>query len=201
MRAITTVLVGLGLALSPLSGMLQAGEGSKPLKIGIVNIKKVFDDYKKKMDREVALQKERNELQAELDKKEKELKKLEKEMEILEGDQKLKKKEEFDEKMKDYTAFFSYNNKKLQAKQVELWNTIHNEIVDEIDRFGKKHGYDLILKSDPDPIRGKSLEEIQLRADIKKVLYHSGKVDLTEPILKILNDQYKKLKESKEKSS
>ncbi len=197
MRAIIAVLAGLGIMLSPLCAHLPAAE-VKTLKVGVVNLKRIFNDYKKKKDREVELQKERNELQSELDKKEKELKKLEKEMEILEGEEKLKKKEEFDEKRKDYTAFYSYNNKELQKKQVELWNTMFNEIVEEVEDFGEKGEYDLILKTDPDPIRGESLEEIQLRVDIKKVLFHSPKVDLTEPIIKALNDRYKKIKESKE---
>ena len=73
MRAIIVVLAGLGIILSPLCAHLPAAE-VKALKVGVVNLKRVFNDYKKKKDREVELQKERNELQSELDKKEKELK-------------------------------------------------------------------------------------------------------------------------------
>ncbi|MFC1671612.1 OmpH family outer membrane protein [Planctomycetota bacterium] len=200
MRMFMKVLVVLGLILSPLCRMLPA-EDAKNTKIGVVDLRKIFDNYKKKMDQEVELEKEKNELQSELDKKEKELKSLEKEMEILEGEEKLKKKSEFDDKRKEYTAFYSYNNKKLQKKQVDLWNDTYNEIIEEVKRFGEKGEYDLILKANNEPIRGKTLEEIQLRVDIKDVLLHSPKVDLTDAIIKTLNDRHKRLKESREKSS
>lgn len=201
--------LGIGLAVCMAGGicmaedpeMIETVETPKPLKIGVINLGKIFDDYKKKMDQQVKLEKQRSEMQSELDKKEKELKKLEQELEVLSGDEKLKKKGEFDEKRKGYTAYYTVNNKELQRKQAELWKSIYNEIIDEIKLAGGKEGYDIVLKVDDGPVSGNSLEEIQLRVDIKKVLFHSPKVDFTDGIINILNEKYKRVKESKEKGT
>lgn len=205
MRRCVFFLVGLGLVFLTSGRVLWADDPERPqtqtLKIGVVNMAKVFSEYGKSRDGRVELEKQRSDMQAELDKKESELKKLEQELEVLNGEEKLKKNAEFQEKKKGYAAYFKVNNKELQRKQCDLWKSVYNEIIGEVKRSAEKEGYDLILKTDDGPISGNSLEQIQLRVDIKKVLFHSPKVDLTDRVINILNEKYKRLKESKEKRS
>lgn len=188
------------LLAGPAATVVRADGEPSSLKIGTVDVTKVFAEYEKSRDGRVTLEKHRSEMQDGLDKREKALKKIEQELEVLEAEEKLKKKAEFDEKRKEYTAYYTVNNKELQRKQSELWKDAYNEIGREIRGFGEKNDYDLILKADNDPISGKGLDDIQLRVDIKKVLYHSPRIDLTDEIINILNEKYKRTKESKEKN-
>jgi Skp family chaperone for outer membrane proteins len=204
MRKCTFFLIGLGFVFS-ICGAASSAEDAvevrapEPLKIGVINITKVFDEYQKKLDGRVELEKKRSEMQATLEKKEKEMRKLEQASDVLEGEEKLKKRAEFEEKKKDYRAYLKVNQPELQKKQCELWITVYNEIIDQIKRSAEDDGYDIILNMKDGPVSGERLEDIQLRVDIKKVLFHSSKVDLTDEIISVLNEKYKRVKESKEK--
>lgn len=198
--------VGLGIVFLMLGVASWAEDTEKvetpePLKIGVVNLAKVFSEYQKRGDGRVKLMKEKKEKELELKKQEAKLKKLEQELEVLEGEEKLRKQAEHKEKRKSYQAYYEVNNTELLTRQCNLWKAIYNEIIDEVKRTAEREDYDIILKVDSDPVSGNSLEEIQLRVDIKKFLFHSPKVDLTDRIINVLNEKYKRAKASKEKGS
>lgn len=171
------------------------------LKIGVINMTKVFSEYQKRADGRVELEKQRSEMQAEIKKKEKKLQKLEQELEILSGEERLKKQAEYKEKAASYKAYFKVNSGELHRRQCDLWKSIYNEIITEVKRSAEQEGYDIVLKIDDGPVSGSSLENIQLNVDIKKILFHSPKVDMTDGIINVLNEKYKRVKESKEKNS
>lgn len=171
------------------------------LKIAVIDLARAFNDYNKKKDQDVTLEKLRSQIQKQINERETSLQKLEQELEVLNGDEKLKKKAEFDDKKAEFTAFYRVNQKDLQDKQSELWKTIYSEIIDEVKRLSARDGYDVIFKVDENEVKGSNLEQILLRVDMMKILYHSPKVDLTDEILNLLNEKYKKVKDSKESSS
>ncbi len=194
-------LVGCVLLLASTVGAVRGDTIKKSggLRIGVVDVGKIFEGYRKKIDREVELEKERNELQAEVDRMEKQLKKFQQEMKIYKGEKLEKKKAEYEDKLREYRAFIKVNNSKLQEKQTRLWKEVYNEIFQEVRRYGENNGYDLILQAGGDEVGGRSVEEVQLRVDMKKVIFFAPTVDVTGKILDILNARYKKMKEKNEK--
>jgi outer membrane protein len=153
-------------------------------KIGYVDIQKVFEEYS-------SAQEVKKQLERELKQKEKELKVLEKEIlaikEVLNTNimlteaAKKKREKELAEKESAYLELFKKYQAELAEKEKDALKEIEKEIIEKIEKIGKKEGYTIILN--------KSL------GGVLYVLYAQPKLDLTARIIKMLNqDENKKKK-------
>ncbi|MCK5711550.1 MAG: hypothetical protein KAI25_02425, partial [Hyphomicrobiaceae bacterium] len=69
---------------------------------------------------------------------------------------------------------------------------IYGEILEEIAKHAAQHGFQLILALDDIKLKGsKNFREVLARIAQKKVLFHAESIDLTDVILKKVNDRYK----------
>ncbi len=169
-----------------------AGQAATP-KIGVVNIKTVFEKYAKAKDFEEKLEKEAREEKEYMDRMEKELNDLKTEIEVLTPESPLRK-----EKIEKFISLQA-----LAKFRVEEWNNrtktrlnsntaqIYNEIRSEIDAFAQQNGYDLVLKTESGKLDVNSRESANQRVNRRTVLYHSSGMDLSDRIAERLNAAYK----------
>ncbi len=153
--------------------LLFAGTAfSQTVKIGYVDLKAVFEKYKKTAVEE-------NKFKEEVDKKEAELKALEVEMnskkteydnkkDVMKPEERSKKETELKEKFEQYTKKYAEIGKELESKRKDLEAGLLEEIRKEIKAYGDKNSFTVIL-------------------DSRMVIGGKSAADITEEIVKILN--------------
>ena len=147
--------------------MARAAEG----KIVYMDLGKVFDEYNKTKDLDKQLEAKSSAKQGERDKLVAEIKKIKDELDLAADKDKAKKQAAVEEKLKKLQDFDRESRDGLRKDRDDMARTILKEIKDNIDEIAKKEGYDYIL-------------------DSRAVLFGSDANNLTDRVIKILNDKY-----------
>ena len=164
-------LLVIFLAMGLVCGFNQAF--AKDLKIGYVDIFKVFNDYEKTKKYDTTLEAKKKEAEAKLEQKKTDLEQMQKKLGVLKEAEKQKEQEKLTKAVEEYreierTAFIDI--KKARDEKMK-------EIVDDIDKivddYAAKNGFSLIVNENA-------------------VLYGDKVMDITADILKIANTNYKK---------
>ena len=147
--------------------MARAAEG----KIVFMDLGKVFDEYNKTKDLDKQLAAKSNAKQAERDKMVAEIKKMKDDLDLSADKDKAKKQAAVEEKLRKLQDSDKESRDALRKDRDDMARTILKEIKDVIDEVAKKEGYAYIL-------------------DSRAVLVGGDANNLTDRIIKILNDNY-----------
>lgn len=146
---------------------------AKELKIGYVNIFKVFNEYEKTKEYDAKLEKETKKIEKELSVKKEAIEKIQNKLSLLKEAE--KKKEE--EKLREEIIGYRELEKEALINVKQERDGKMKEIVEDINKivkeYAKNKGYDLVINENV-------------------VLYGDKIMDMTEDILKISNQKYKK---------
>ena len=145
------------------------------IKIGYVNFEKIFESYEKTKDLNEELQKKKYQKEVEGQQMVDEINKLRSKIQLLSDEEKEKKQKELTEKMRDLRDFTNDSKQELLKERDEIFKKLTKEITDIIEEKGKKDGYTLIF-------------------DDQVILYKAKANDLTEEIITLLNEKYRKEK-------
>lgn len=148
------------------------------LKIGYVDVVKVFNDYKKTKDYDQNLADKQKIKEEERDKKIAEIKKLQDQMALLSDAEKKKKEEDLQKKAAELDEFRRQAVLDLRKQQNDFMGEITQEIEKVVKEQAKKGGYDFVLNG-------------------QAVLYGQESKDLTSSVLEILNKNYQPASSSK----
>ena len=140
-------------------------------KVAYMDLGKVFDEYNKTKDLDKQLEAKSNTKQGDRDKLVAEIKKMKDDLDLAKDADKAKKQSAIEEKLKKLQDFDKESRDALRKDRDDMARSILKEIKDTIDDIGKKEGYVYIL-------------------DSRAVLFGGDVNNLTDRILKILNDQY-----------
>jgi outer membrane protein len=141
------------------------------MKVGYLDVAKVFDEYKKTKEADTALEAQAKAKQAERDKLVSEITRLRDELELLSEKGKQDKQVVIDEKVKKLQEFDKTTRGDLQKQRDGVVGDILKEIDKVVQDYGKKEGFDLILND-------------------KVIVYKKDALNVTDSILKTLNSQY-----------
>lgn len=147
-----------------LSGYAFAQE----LKIGYVDMRKVFYEYKKTKEFNQALEKEDKLVKEEIEKKTQEVRKLRDEMDLLSKKAQEKRAPEMRQKIKELDNFRRGKVDAMLQKKENMFKEIRNDILDVSEGYAKKKGYDIVF-------------------DEALFVYSLKKYDITDKIIKKLN--------------
>ena len=142
-----------------------------PLKIAYVNLAKVFDGYKRTQISDAALEQKGKQKEAELEGRMSELKKLRESLELLSDQAREAKARQIDEKTDELQRFRNATARDLRRERDQLARAILQEIQKAIEDYAKANGYALML-------------------DQRSLLYAIQAHDVTDGVLKLLNDRY-----------
>ena len=143
------------------------------LKIGYVDVARVFDNYNRTKDQDKILEQQNNKKKQERDKIVKQIRKMKDELDILSEKAKEKKQTRIDEKIRELQEYDQQTRTGLRQQRDEVVRKILKEIEQVIEKYAKKNSYTMILNN-------------------RILLYGQKQHDLTDKILKILNSEYKK---------
>ena len=144
-------------------------------KIGYVDLARVFDEYNKTKEFDKSLEGKGAGKQADRDKMVAEVKKLRDEAELLSAKAKDDKQAMIDEKIKALQDFDRNTRDALRKERDGMVKDILKEIEVVIQDFGKAQGYGYIFND-------------------RVLVYKSEGNDLTNQVIKVLNDNYAKNK-------
>ena len=140
-------------------------------KIGYVDLARVFDDYVKTKEFDKSLEAKGAMKQGEREKMVTEVKKLREEAELLNAKSKEDKQAIVDEKIKTLQDFDRVTRDSLRKERDVMVRDILKEIEGVIQGFGKAQGYSFIFND-------------------RVLVYKSEGSDLTDQVIKTLNDSY-----------
>ncbi|MBN1522112.1 MAG: OmpH family outer membrane protein [Candidatus Aureabacteria bacterium] len=174
------IAMALLLAFSLFGLMEKKALCEEGLKIGYVNFEKIFESYDKTKELNEELQKKKYSKEVEGQQMVDEINKLRNEMQLLSEEVKEQKQKELTDKMRDLRDFTNDSKQELLKERDELFKDLTKEIVVVIEEKGKKDGYTIIF-------------------DDQVLLYKAKANDLTEDIIKMLNEKFKQEKAASEK--
>lgn len=163
---------------------------SKSLKIGFIDLKKMFRDYKKVKQMEQDLQREMEAEKAELKGIEEECKTLQNEIPMFRPGSKVRREKEkelaekaFQIKHKKDRAEYFFREKMRRGIE-----EVYGEVIKEVEDYAADQEYSMILRvSDADFFESRSEEALRLAINTRDVLFWDADNDITDAILTRMN--------------
>jgi len=141
---------------------------SEGLKVGYVDLRKAFYEYKKTKTMEDELNKLAEDIQGKRDKKIEELTKLRDKAELMDGDKRARQEQIINEKLQELQAFDQDTRQDLFNKKNDMFRTVIDEIQKVVENMAKSGNYDYVL-------------------DSRNVMFAQEKYDLTDEVIKTIN--------------
>jgi len=160
----------------------EVGVKEKVIKIGVIDGKRIFDEYPESQKAKELLLKELKVKQEEIDARSKEIKKLEEELKsnlLLSGEERANIEEEINKKKQETLKFSSQAEEYLTAKEEELTKKITQKIYLLIKQIAEEKGINIILENN-------------------YVLYADDSLDITDEVIGKIKSMYKEGKGKKE---
>ncbi len=167
---------------------------AEELKIGVVDINKIFDKYEKRKDLDQQLKDVEVEYKDEIESKKKAMIDLSEETQLLDlgSEKRNKNMETLERKNVELEGYAKLAEKQLTKRYKNAFEKIYEEITKEVDAFGKENNYSLIIKKEDSDLQTNQISDLQFKIGIRTVLYNSNRVDVTANITDRLNASYKK---------
>ncbi len=166
------------------AGAVRAAD-NKCLKIGVVSVRKIFQDCKRNT-------KYRQEMTAERDKLEAELDSLSKDIDASKSKLKMLKQGSADylsgmkdvlDKQASLQAKQEYFKRQMDMREQTVVEQLFKDVIKATGEIAKEKGIDLVLeKSEPD-LPAANTNELTLTISTHKVLYSSGCEDITDAVM------------------
>ena len=164
---VSLLLVAGGWLLAASCPLAAAAE----LKLGYVNLAKLFDEYQRTKESEHMLEQKGGQKEAQLKAQAEELKKMRDSLELLNAQAREAKLKEIEEKSDAFQQLKTRTERDLVRQRNEMAKTILDEIERTVTDYAKANGFSLIV-------------------DQRSLLYGQDSYDLTDDLLKVLNQRY-----------
>ncbi|MEO1995698.1 MAG: OmpH family outer membrane protein [Planctomycetaceae bacterium] len=185
------VLAGL---INPISTVWAQGQAPLPHKVGLIDMAHVFQNYRK-------FEVLREDLKGQIGQSDKQAKQMAASMKSLQEEMKelksgspaniqvekklLKAKSEFD-------AFSQGARRDLMRKESQIYKTVYLEVADAVQKYAAYYNYTLIIRFNRQALDEKATPPEVVQRMNKQVVYFRPNDDITESVLKYLNDKYQK---------
>lgn len=181
-----------------MSGWARGESEEGKVKIGVLDIIRAFDAYKKSDDLENELMEEVKSFSVRIEEEKKELENLDGEIAMLslESERRVELVSKRAALAQKYQAVGQEMQRVWLAKQSNMLVGLYDDMVSAVKEYAEAEGYTLVLKSDAKDVRGGTPDEVQLRIAVRPVLYYSSMHDITDDIIGVLNTKYEEEKKA-----
>ena len=166
------------------------GYSGTDIKIGVVDLSRVFEHYKKRKSLDKKLKETEREYESIIKAKRNEILKLQDDVALLDmGTDTRGRKEEAIQKTRiELEVYAKFAEQNLLKKYKDYFEDIYVDVSNTVMQFGRENGYDLILKNEEPELQSNEITDLQFKIGIKSVLYYSNKVDITSRIIEKLHN-------------
>ena len=166
-------IITLAILLFMLFGLTAGVQAQEVRKIGFIDLSKTFDNYEKTKEYDAVLEKDHAAYEKDRNKKIDKLKEKQGKLALLKEGEKEKVAKEIEELKADLMSFDQGQKTELTKKRDEKIREILLEIEKVVSDFAKNEQYDVILND-------------------RVLIFGSDNLDVTDQVLKVLNDTYNK---------
>ena len=156
-----------------LVGIIDGVRAEDASRVGYVDLSRVFDEYNKTKDLDKQLENESEDKQNQRENKVSEIRRLKDELELLSEKAREKKQAVIDEKIIELQDFDRDSQTELKRERDAMVRDILQEIDKVVEEYGESEKYSLIFND-------------------RVLLYGYKEADLTNDIIRTLNERYKK---------
>ena len=170
------------------------------IKIGVVDINEVFDKYNRRIDLDQQLKDTEAEFKNEIESKKKIMIDLNEETQLLDlgSESRNTNIEILEKKNVELEGYAKFAENQLTKKYKNAFEVIYEEIIKEVDSFGKEGNYSVIIKKEKPNLQSNQLSDLQFKIGIRTVLYNSSAIDITQAVTERMNARYQREKASAE---
>lgn len=166
-RAVWVVAV-CGLSALGFNGTGRFAEATDALKVGYVDVSRVFDQYERTKRSESTLEQKGKQKENEMEQRLGELKKLREGLDLLSDKAREARAREIDQKADEIRRFGTYTKQDLVEERNRVAGDILKEIQQAVQAYAKANGFSIVL-------------------DERLLLYGQDALDVTNEVLKQLN--------------
>ena len=105
-----------------------------------------------------------------------------------------KNMEILEKKNVELEGYAKFAEKQLMKKYKDAFEKIYDEIIKEVNSFGKDRNYSVIIKKEKPNLESNQLSDLQFKIGIRTVLYNSSAIDVTPNITERINARYQQEK-------
>lgn len=191
MRPLVILVAVLFLA----AGLAGAGAAlsAEPTAVAVVNMERVFDSLEEKDQLEANLRSRQQQLGQEEAERRQRIQQLSEDLEMLApGTDAYRQKEaELREAAMEFRLWAEMEEQQLNIDRGVHLESLYRRTVDAVGEIADEAGYDLVLYREGSPeLRGSDPSEIQTQIALRKVLYASDAVDLTDRVVQWMNNEF-----------
>jgi Skp family chaperone for outer membrane proteins len=175
---------------------LQAQNEStaRPTAVAIVDVQRVWDmmDQRKAVDADLVRMKENMDM--EFAAKSNEINEQERELRVVLNPTQpgyAEAEEQLIRELAYFKAWQELQQRKFERERIIRMEDTFNKIIQAVSREAQTAGYNLVLQDDRGQApRGKTQQELTGSMTIRKVLFASDAVDLTDHVIQVLNNEF-----------
>jgi Skp family chaperone for outer membrane proteins len=184
--------VAVMLVVLTLTGRLYSQQAQAPL-VGVVDLQQISLRWKKWTRLNDIMGKEEKKFKERLEKYDEELQKLQQELkEYKPGSKEYEKIEiQFHTKGVEQKNYFRRQGDKLKEKAKNYAAELVKNMEGIIAQYGRVNNYALIVKKQETSVDSLDFRQLQSYIATKSVMYYAKKINLTDAIIKELNDKHK----------
>lgn len=170
------------------------------LRIGTVNVVRVFDELEEKVDMNAALRQLEEKRAAQLRGLAEKVRNLEEKAKLLQPDSQEARKTAklLEDAKREFRSYRDATEDHMYSKLFDFTLGIYKKIRQEIEIYAREAGYDIVLRTrDPNignidaNVRPRTRYlELNRRIEAADVLYHAPATNFTEEIIKRMNQKY-----------
>ncbi|HJO56065.1 MAG TPA: OmpH family outer membrane protein [Candidatus Scalindua sp.] len=196
---ILTIFVCTIVSIVALNSMPQDAK-AEGIKVGVVDINEIFDKYSKRVDLDQQLKDTETEFKKEIESKKKVMIDLNEETQLLDlgSESRNTNIEILEKKNVELEGYAKFAENQLTKKYKNAFEVIYEEIIKEVDSFGREGNYSVIIKKEKPNLQSNQLSDLQFKIGIRTVLYNSSSIDITQAVTERMNARYQQEKASAE---
>ena len=179
---LTLSAVGLMLAGVTTSALAQNGNPAAAptqYKIGVVDLKLVFDGYTKQKDMYAQLESEKNQLQTEIDALSNKItadkERYDANKDSMSDEERIRLEERIEADFTDYQTKYKASQSTISRKEERLLEELMKDIRQGVEEVGAEGNYHLVIEGGGPP---------------SSLLYHSSTLNMTQRVIDHLNAKY-----------
>jgi Skp family chaperone for outer membrane proteins len=201
MRRWTNLAAGVALGVL-LSVALYVGAAPtgvfEPARIGVVDFARLLEGYEKMKDAEAQFLATQKSLREEADKRAAEIQSLSARlaMHTPGSDAYTKTEKEILQRKAEYDTWTKMKTGEILDREKNVIRELYLDLEKAAGDYARANKLSLVLKSDKVDLSAPSVSDLHLMLRLKKVLYFSSDVDITDRLLATLNADYRKQKAS-----
>jgi len=204
-RRVTVLVVAATVAC----GLLGLGRGvwsepgqGRPLRIGVVNLTRIWDAYEKQTYLNRKLTQLSKTKESALQEKVDQITQLRQKIQLLApgSSQRDAAEQELQQVQVESRTLAQLSDQEVRRKYIAYWDVVYNDIQAAVTRLAEAEGYDLILKQVNMGERTANSQVLQGKISGLAVMYVKADLDLTDKVLVMLNDEFAKSPEAKEQA-